>query len=1265
MSKEAPSTAVAVRGGMISRIECDNFKSYKGHQVIGPFKQFTSIIGPNGSGKSNLMDAISFVLGVQSAQLRGTVLRDLVYAFDLADREESRTAFVKLIYEAEDGSEICFSRHIDASGTGQYKIDGKACTAEAYSERLKEHGILIKARNFLVFQGDIESVASKSPKDLTALIEQVSGSADLKKDYEDALKLRKECEEEQLASLQRRKATTTLRKQMKEQKEEAEKHLRMQEELTKLRTEHVMFKLYHIDHEAERHTEEIEEAKEALKEHEDRLDALKKEEEEKRQSKAQHSKRVMMLERKIAKAKEDADRRNPAAVKNREETLRAKKKLELAQKMLDRHSADAEQSEADIARLEKDLGNVAAAEEIFENDFQAELKKGDRKQLGAAQVEEYNRKKEEAGAKTFKLRQERDGLAAAAQADEDVRKRLEAKRDELTQRLDFLNEQKDGEARRMADLEKGRDEAKAELNEARTKDKGLADEKRKSRAKQEHLSNKIEELSGKLREAKADRKESEREVRAQEAVVAMRRLLPGVHGRVTDLLKVTQRKYNLAVITVLGRDADAIVVDDAAVAKECVQYLKEQRVAPMTFLPLNGVKVNEPDEGLRHLGGSAKLAVDVCNFDAKFKIAMIYALGSDTIVCDTHEEAKRLTFGGERRFKVVSLDGTMIRKSGEMTGGTSGSLEAKASRFDAEEVATLRADRQAAEESLTKLKPVATFAMEEQEAQARMTRLERDLQYAAADIKMCADKIDKLSKDAEVMGREVASTEPELEKATTALETSVKAARVLEKKIHAIEDEVYANFSKSVGVKNIREYEENNLATLQRGAEERAKFAQQKAKLTEQLNYERSRDVAGPRAKAESDISRHREDLTRLSSEAEKAKAEADTARKETEGLENDATAAKEEMRAVEAEINELRSRNKGANTDEAKLQRVVSNKSSQVEALRETRADIIAAARMERLKLPRADDDEEDEDILALPAPVPTLGDGNEEEAEEAEAMEVDAETTGGWRAAAFRVKLNYEDLPDRLKNAPRPSDRERLDHELRDATDEKAADLARLEPNMKAIEQYEGLKEKEAEHVEALDESRKKTKDAADAFERIMHERESTFMAAFEHIQGAIDRVYKELTSSNIHPMGGTAYLNLEDSQEPYNSGVRFSAMPPTKRFRDMEQLSGGEKTMAALALLFAIHSYRSSPFFILDEVDAALDKVNVERMAQFIRNRSHGTHPGSEGKPCQSIVISLKDYFFDKADSLVGVSRDIDQACSRVLTFDLTPFAEEIEE
>ena len=453
---EPASGALTVRKGMISRIECENFKcvdarrvepsravprtrssapltpwhparffppplrSYKGHQVIGPFKQFTSIIGPNGSGKSNLMDAISFVLGVQSAQLRGAALRDLVYSFDLADKEERRAAYVKLVFEAQDGEEIVFSRHITAAGTGEYRIDGRSCTAEAYNERLKDFGILVKARNFLVFQGDIENVASKSPKDLTALIEQISGSEELKQEYEEAMQIRRRAEDDQHSAFTKRKGLATQRKQMKEQKDEAEKHQRMSEDLRRLRVEHVLFKLFHIDFDASRHAEEIEEAEEALRAHEAKVDEMSKEMEEKRQLKATHAKSGMMLERKIAKHRADADRRNPSAVKTKEEIVRAKKKLELAQKQLEKHAADAETSAADIARLERDLANVNAAEASFEADAERRGKKAD-VQLGAAQMEEYNRKKEEAGAKTFKLRQEREGLASASQADEETR----------------------------------------------------------------------------------------------------------------------------------------------------------------------------------------------------------------------------------------------------------------------------------------------------------------------------------------------------------------------------------------------------------------------------------------------------------------------------------------------------------------------------------------------------------------------------------------------------------------------------------------------------------------------------------------------------------------------------------------------------------------------------------------------------------------------------------------------------------------------------
>jgi structural maintenance of chromosome 1 len=233
---------------------------------------------------------------------------------------------------------------------------------------------------------------------------------------------------------------------------------------------------------------------------------------------------------------------------------------------------------------------------------------------------------------------------------------------------------------------------------------------------------------------------------------------------------------------------------------------------------------------------------------------------------------------------------------------------------------------------------------------------------------------------------------------------------------------------------------------------------------------------------------------------------------------------------------------------------------------------------------------------------------------------------------------------------------EREGKENELRIKIDETSIELARLEPNMKALEQYETIKEKERLQTLELEAAKERVKEATDAFEDVRSRRRSIFLDAFQHIADSIDVLYKELTQSASHPLGGQAYLSLESNEDPFLHGVNFTAMPPTKRFREMEQLSGGEKTIAAVALLFSIHSYRSSPFFVLDEVDAALDKVNVEKLAKFMAARSHGKD-GKDGT--QSIVISLKDYFYDKADALVGVTRDVSQACSKVLTFDLTQY------
>lgn len=188
--------------------------------------------------------------------------------------------------------------------------------------------------------------------------------------------------------------------------------------------------------------------------------------------------------------------------------------------------------------------------------------------------------------------------------------------------------------------------------------------------------------------------------------------------------------------------------------------------------------------------------------------------------------------------------------------------------------------------------------------------------------------------------------------------------------------------------------------------------------------------------------------------------------------------------------------------------------------------------------------------------------------------------------------------------------------------------------------------------ETEKVFENARKETKQARDAYQDAKASRQELFMQAFDHISNSIDAVYKELTMSRANPTGGTAYLSLEDEDEPYNAGLKYHAMPPGKPFRDMYQLSGGEKTIAAMALLFAIQTYKPSPFFVLDEVDSALDNQNAAQIAKYLRNHLQGS---------QYIFITHSSRVYERADALVGVYRNGDINSSQVLTLDLTQYDE----
>jgi len=208
---------------------------------------------------------------------------------------------------------------------------------------------------------------------------------------------------------------------------------------------------------------------------------------------------------------------------------------------------------------------------------------------------------------------------------------------------------------------------------------------------------------------------------------------------------------------------------------------------------------------------------------------------------------------------------------------------------------------------------------------------------------------------------------------------------------------------------------------------------------------------------------------------------------------------------------------------------------------------------------------------------------------------------------------------------------------------------DINKSTPNMRAGERLTATEARLQETDAAFAETRKRAAAAKKAFEDVKTKRYDLFMKAFNHISENIGGTYKDLTKSPQFLLGGQAYLDMEDSTEPYLAGLKYHAMPPLKRFRDMEHLSGGEKTIAALALLFAIHSYQPSPFFVLDEVDAALDNVNVSRVAKYVREHAS---PGM-----QFIVISLKAGFFQESETLVGVMRDQGKMTSKYLSLDVS--------
>eukprot|EP00934_Nitzschia_sp_Nitz4_P000499 Nitzschia sp. Nitz4//scaffold170_size48074//10924//15000//NITZ4_007103-RA/size48074-augustus-gene-0.32-mRNA-1//-1//CDS//3329538634//499//frame0 len=1287
----------------VTYLELENFKSYGGIQKIGPFRNFSCIIGPNGSGKSNCMDALSFVLGVQSRDLRSTQMKDLIFRPPNQRRKASQlTASAAIYYQDElTGTTTKFQRTINSRGSGDYRINDKSCPYKEYERQLAEIGVLVKARNFLVFQGDVENLARKSPTEFVELLEQISQSADLKEPYEQALKAKEEAEAAALFSYNQQKGMKGERRMLKEQKEEADRFRDLLEQKQTLQTDFYLWQLYQLEIHRQQCDEKLQSLKDQLEGQleQEKANTQVLNEAKKKAAAARRATQVAEKERIDMAAEVDKLEPNMIQVQEEIKVFTEKQNQDKAQlfkkkEQAEKHDSIVQELKDQIAAAETDLETLQADYEEAKRDAAPEVA------LTQEQEEEYQRVKEAAAAASVeprrhlatlqkKLESARARAAEASSQLEEVQRRsAEVNREvrELTDRSEKISQSMD---KTNAD----RQEAERQLRDA-TSEAQAADKRR------EELDTQIEELNSKLRDARDDHRKNRDEERLLQAIANLKRHFPGVLGRLVDLCRPTQRRYNLAVTVAAGKDMDAIVVDTKNTGIECIRYLREQRVGTATFLPLDSLQVPSMESSERIRARIAddsrfRLAADVITCDENIKTAVLYAVGN-TVVADSLDAARHLCFQGRRGsseapIKAVTLEGAVISKAGTMTGGVTREDSNRADRWDEQVVRSLRDKKEKLENERADLD--RDTASGRQSMGGRSTRIDElrnnynsltnRAEYAKSDI----DFTRRALKEKKTLLHSVQRILPErqkhldqAEKDVVSLDAQVKEAI---EKVKEAEDMHLAPFREATGLKDLQAYERATRESREEYNRKKRVFTEHKTHLQQRLDFEVNRDLKLPIEKLEKRLKGHSTKLKEAEKQSKEIQKKLKAARKRLDAADVAVKEALENETSLEDEVKSLQKDFKEAQAERSTLSKAVASEENTMEQLRGKLHETLQKARVEEVELPMVDEDDQGNRRTRSGRHIALTDEAEAESEPQSTQPTQNSMQMTQWshdsnpKVVADRdeaARVDFSSMRSDLKEALSEREERKVRKEFEDQRTKIEAEIENMAPNMKAHEAFSAITQKLKDSGVDFDKTKEAARKAVAEFQRIKSERSKKFLDAFNHIDESLKTIYRDMTKSSKHPLGGNAYLSLDDSEEPYKGGMKFNAMPPMKRFRDMEQLSGGEKTVAALALLFAIHSYQPAPFFVMDEVDAALDNgmyqlrgdrslkwigvltlsflsVNLLKVCNYIRQRSKSD--------CQCIVISLKDMFYERSDSLVGICKDVPTNSSKTLTLDLTQF------
>jgi structural maintenance of chromosome 1 len=621
---------------------------------------------------------------------------------------------------------------------------------------------------------------------------------------------------------------------------------------------------------------------------------------------------------------------------------------------------------------------------------------------------------------------------------------------------------------------------------------------RQAQARREELDIEIETINTTLREAKSDHRRSRDEERLLQAIGVLQRNFRGVHGRLVDLCRPTQKKYNLAVTVAAGKDMDAIVVDTKTTGFECIKYLREQRVGTATFLPLDSLQVPSPEstERLRaHISNDTRyrLAVDVISCEDNIKRAVLYAVGN-TVVSDTLDAARELCFGGatqqgrhqqQARSKAVTLGGAVISKAGTMTGGVTRDDDSKAGRWNDQEVEKLREKKEALEAERSELDNGGA-ATGQRRSLGHSTRIEElrnhlgtlrnkdtfsktDLTMAKKDLQEKEVLLKSTEKVVANLQKKKSAAEKEFDKIGKAVKKSIDDVK-------AAEDEHLAPFREATGLNDLKAYEDAIGNSRDEFNEKKRTVMEHVAQLEQQKDYETGRDLVLPITRIEKRIENRKKALAEAEKLLEEKKEEISVDKEKLSEAERNVEEASENEKTFEAEVEAAQKVFNDSQSARTQSSKAVSNAEAALERLRAKLHETLQKSRVEEVELPMVGSGDKAIGARVTRSRRSIAPSDDEDENEEEEEEEEEEETGTSTQSFPFTQdssrsrthfsqqsnpviqrdqkeasKVDFSQMRDVLKRRLSDRDEKKMRKEFDDKIAKVVADIEGISPNMK----------------------------------------------------------------------------------------------------------------------------------------------------------------------------------------------------------------------